>query len=230
MTCAELEIEKNDTAESVMPVINARTEQYIVAKVPPTNTDVSLALQSSGFRYIETLFCVSYRIGDKKPLPDICRPFADDVSYHIADEAETERLLGEMSSGKLFSTDRIALDPYFTREAAGRRYMYWTKDVLASGKAKIVICDYCGKSIGFDIAVDKGKYIDMILGGLFIENLDSGLGAVSAYGGLIYAYDFGKKKVVSHVSSNNFQMLRIDLMLGNSIKSLTSNFIKHNDL
>ncbi len=108
--------------------------------------------------------------------------------------------------------------------------MYWTKDVLASGKAKIVICDYCGKSIGFTVAVDKGTYYDMILGGLFLEFVNSGLGAANSYCGLLYTYESGKKKVISHVSSNNFQMFRIDLMLGNSIKSLTSNFIKHNDL
>jgi hypothetical protein len=227
VTCAEIEISASDTSNAVRNAVLSRHEQYLVAKVSPANTEVMFALQNMGFTYIETLFEVVYRIGKEKPMPEICRPFADDVGYHIADKAETERILEFVASGSLFSTDRIALDPYFSRKAAGQRYAYWMQDVLFSGKAVLLLCDYCGKSIGFTVAADKGSFLDMILGGAFPDTIGSGLGVVNAYCGLLYTYETGKKKVVSHVSSNNFQMFKIDIQLGNQVRTLTNNFILH---
>ena len=227
VSCAEIEIGKNDTPDEVIAAVNARKEQYLVAKVAPAKVDVMFALQKCGFNYIETLFRIENNIGNERPVLDICRSAEEDAGYHIASDSETEDLLSEIRTGAVFSTDRIALDPFFSREAAGRRYAGWIEDVLGAGNASVIIGEYHGDSIGFNVVVDKGRKSDAILGGAFGKYLDSSMGVINAYCGLLRAYDAGIKKVISHVSSNNLQMLRINLMLGNKIKELTYNYIRH---
>jgi len=67
----------------------------------------------------------------------------------------------------------------------------------------------------------------MLLGGLFHDWLESGLGFVNSYSGIMVAYEQGARKLKSHVSSNNFTMLRLHMLFGMQVRSMTDNYIRH---
>lgn len=227
VSCAECTVTKNDSAEMVIKALAEQTAQYIVVKVAAGNADVMLSLQSNGFRFIESLFTVEYDLKGGITVPKLFKGMISDLSYHYADESEVEQILEQICSGAVFSSDRIALDPHFSREAAGQRYAYWIRDVLSSGKAFLIVTDYKGVGIGFHVIVEKGRVCNPILGGLFPQYLDSGYGPLNPYTCFACACDRQKYKVVTHVSSNNFQMLKINQLYNCKITDVTNTFIKH---
>ena len=91
----------------------------------------------------------------------------------------------------------------------------------------MIITEYNGDNVGFNIIIDKGKYYDGFLGGLYTEYLNSGLGFANVNAAVNAVFDLGGRKMISGVSSNNFQMLKLHMMFGLKIKKLTYNLIKH---
>ncbi len=225
--CFEIEIGKNDSVEAVLDTIHARNEKYFVAKVLAGRADVLLALQKEGFQFIEMNFQTEIELSEKPNPPAICANLIERTGYHIGDEKEAERVIDEIRAGNIFSTDKVALDPFFSQKIAGQRYAFWTQDVLASDKAKLIITEYSGEDVGFNIVIDKGRYYDGFLGGLFTDYLNSGLGFANVYASLNAVFNLGGRKIFSGVSSNNFQMLKLHMMFGMKIKRLTYNLIKH---
>lgn len=227
VSCVEIEIRKTDEVSDVIKEIRNRTEQYQVIKSPVGRTDMAFAIQKEGFSYIETMFETTRRLVERPVPPEICEPFIKNIDYHIASNAEVKPVLDEINKGSIFTTDRIALDPYFSKQLAGRRYALWMEDVLKDKRASMIISSYKGENIGFSIHIDKGSFYDMVLGGLFHDWLESGLGFVNSYCGIMAAYEQGAKRLKSHVSSNNFTMLKLHLLFGLQISSMTDNYIKH---
>lgn len=227
VTCIEAEVEKQDNPEEVLALLSSRNEEYHVVKVPPGRTDIMLELQKQGYSYIESLFQTEHHLSQGLIVPEKLRKFEAQIEYHIAEPKETELVISFISSGSIFSTDRIALDPFFSRELAGKRYAYWMKDVLSSDSGRLYITKYKGDSIGFNAYIDKGEYYIGFLGGLLPAYLDSGFGVLNMYAGTQIIHKQKIKKVISHVSSNNLQMLKLHLLFGNQITNITDNFIKH---
>ena len=228
VTCLELEIEKNDSVEEVVKVINDDDHEYVVAKVIVGRMDILSLLQEKGYIFLETLFETEIDLRKKPQMPEICRKIINDhVGYHIACLAEIDSVIKEIKKGEIFSTDRIALDSFFSKRLAGQRYANWTKDVMDSGKAKMIITEYDSKSIGFNVLIDKGNIIDGMLGGLFSDYLNSGLGFANAGVAVNSAYDLGAKKMISHVSSNNFQMFKLHMLFGLHVKRINYVLIMH---
>ena len=54
VTCAEIEVEGNDSPEDLMPLLRMRSEQYLVVKVSSENYAAVTALQREGFMFIES--------------------------------------------------------------------------------------------------------------------------------------------------------------------------------
>ena len=228
VTCTEIEIEKNDSLPEILNAVAERTEQYIVVKILHGRTDVLFALQDLGFHFIETLFTTEVSLKEKPVFPAVCSNLIQNISYHVATPEDQRRVLDEVKSGRIFSTDRIALDPDFSNELAGQRYAFWIEDIMAKEGSKMIITEYENKSIGFNVFATKGKICEGLIGGLFFDYLDSGLGFANNYAGLLAGHDFWGTKTVSHVSSNNFQMFKLHLFSGMNIKSLVYVLIKHN--
>lgn len=229
VTCVEIEIEKSDGISQVIDVLRARNEQYQVVKMATGRPDMAFALQDEGFRYIETLIETGRRFRGRPETPELCRRFEKDISYHYANDAEMARVIAEIRKGDIFATDRISLDPAFSKALAGRRYALWMQDLLAGGKASMVISCYRNEAIGFSIHHNRGSYYDMVLGGLLPEYLDSGYGFVNSYCGINAVYEEGAKVIRSHVSSNNVTILKLHLMFGMQVKSLSDVFIRHRE-
>lgn len=225
--CFEIEIGKNDTVEEVLSVIHSRSDKYFVAKVIVGRTDILLALQTEGFQFIETNIQTEIDLVDKPVPPSICANLVKNAGYHIGNTDEVEHAINEIREGHIFATDKVALDPYFSQKIAGQRYSYWSQDVMKSDKAKMIITEYNGENVGFNIIIDKGRYYDGFLGGLYTEYLNSGLGFANVNAAVNAIFDLGGKKMISGVSSNNFQMLKLHMMFGLKIKKMTYNLIKH---
>lgn len=225
--CFEIEVGKNDTIKEVLDTVHSRNEKYFVAKVLAGRTDVLLALQADGFHFIEMNIQTEIDLRERPKPPAVCAKLINHAGYHIGDDNEIEKVIAEIRKGSIFATDKISLDPYFSQEIAGRRYAFWSQDVMASGKAKMIITEYEGADIGFNIVIDKGTYYDGFLGGLFTPYLNSGLGFANVNAAVNSVYDLGGKKMISGVSSNNFHMLKLHMMFGLRIKRLTYNLIKH---
>ena len=189
--------------------------------------DAIFTLQKHGFQFIETMFETEKNLEDKPKAPEICRSLTRHISYHYATNQEKECVIQDIKKGLIFNTDRIALDPDFSLEMAGNRYALWAMDVLKKSNAMMVITEYQGKDVGFNVLVDKGKYYDGMLGGLFPIYLKSGLGFANIHVALNSAYDAGAKRMISHVSSNNFQMFKLHMLYGLSIKRMTYNLVRH---
>ena len=222
--CFEIEIGKNDTVDEVLSTIQSRTERYFVAKVLAGRADILLALQAEGFQFIETNIQTEIDLSERPVPPSICAHLIKNAGYH---DQEISRAIDEIRAGHIFATDKVALDPFFSQKIAGQRYSFWSQDVMASGKAKMIITEYDGENVGFNIIIDKGTYYDGFLGGLYTDYLNSGLGFANVNAAVNSVYDLGGRKIISGVSSNNFQMLKLHMMFGLKIKRLTYNLIKH---
>ena len=227
VSCLEMEADKRDSVTEILSVLQGREEQYQVVKVASGRADISFALQDIGFRYIETLFETGVVLKDKPVIPDVCRNLIKYTDYHTATDEEEKELIRLIKTGSIFTTDRIALDPSFSIELAGQRYAFWLEDLLCSGKETVFIAEYKHKCIGFNTYVERENYYDGVLGGLYPEYIGSGLGFVNAWCGMNACYEHGARKIKSHVSSNNFTMLQLHLMLGMKIEKIVNTFVKH---
>ncbi len=228
VSCAEIEVGKTDTVSEVVDELGKRTEQYLVVKAPPGRTDLSFAIQNEGFRYIETMFELGCMFKDRPETPEICRRYVKDIGYHRASESETEHVFNEIRKGEIFSTDRISLDPAFSKQLAGKRYALWMEDVLSKGNATLSITSYQQEDIGFDIHVNKGRYFELLLGGYFTEYHGCGFGFAGEYVTINAAYADGAREIKTHVSSNNPYALRMHMLFGLQMRSLTDVYVKHN--
>lgn len=228
VTCAEANVDAADLAEDVIRQLLARPEQYLVVRVPHSRPDLLLSLQQNGFTYIETMLQTEITMKQPVPMPAKCEGLRKYIRWRTADAEETAAIIETVRAGNIFSTDRIALDPYFSPALAGRRYAFWLEDLAAAGKTAFLLSQYDGRDIGFNAVTDKGSYFDGVLGGLFPEYLGSGLGFANAYCSYAGSYDLGARRMISHVSANNFSMLQLHLMFGMRVTDVKSCLIRHN--
>ena len=228
VSCVEIEIARNDRAEDVMEAIQAREEQYQVVKLPSGRVDLLFPLQDIGFKYIESAIATGMPLSKKPVMPERYASIASRIIGHVATADEVGDLLAMIERGEIFTTDRIALDPAFGREVAGRRYANWTRDLLAAG-ATLVVSEYDGQRFGFSVdqLSENGKEWHSILGGNFPDNHGEGLAAVGMCKTILKAYSCGSRRFVSAVSSNNLPILKIHLECGLKIKSISDVLIRH---
>ena len=227
VTCIEMEIGKQDAVPDIEQVISERTEQYQVAKVSAGNVAAVFALQKHGFQFIETLFQTEISLEKRPEPPELYRKLQLDAGYHTASDSEQEAAIAQILRGDIFSTDRVALDPVFSHALSARRNALWAQDALTGKNAAMIITEYRGQNVGFNILADKGSYCDGLLGGLFAEFQNTGTGFANVYSALNAAHDMGAKKMISHVSSNNFQMYKLHLLYGMRVTHMTYNLVKH---
>lgn len=227
VTCIEIGIGKNDSSADIERILDERNEQYQVAKVGVGNIGALITLQKRGFQFIETLFETEIFLDKRPDDPSICKKFVQYAGYHAATKDEVIDAIRRVRQGDMFSTDRVSLDPVFSSKLAAQRYAYWAEDTMLKPNATMFIIEYMGENVGFNILVDKGSFCDGMLGGLFSEYISKGFGFTVPFASINAAYDLGAKKMISHVSSNNFQMYKLHLLYGMHVKRMTYTMVKH---
>ena len=222
----ELYVDSKETWNSIKDAVINRKEVYQVLHVSGGNTDVLLNATDFGFHPIETNFQLS-RKSSFINLPSIYSRFLEQTAFLDANEIETNYIINQIEHGEVFRTDKIARDPRFGNEIAGRRYSFWTKDVLNQG-AKLMILKYKNEVAAFDVLIDKGNGVaEAFLGGLVAKYQNSNLGLILVYQFTQYAFEYGFKKVITGVSSNNLSILKIHELLGYSVDCINYCLIKH---
>lgn len=199
--------------------------EYLVFRVPCNRSDIALILQGKGCLFIETAITLQNDLknifvdGKYKPLCNKC-------SWALMSDKDLTRLYDEIKAG-IFQTDRIYLDPYFSKEVAANRYVFWTQDLVAQNclPHKIIFGD---KVIGFflDKAQDDGS-TKGLLAGIYHEFLKTGLGFLVQYAGFARAKSINAPYRTLNVSSNNLPVIKINLELGAKINKLEYVLIKH---
>lgn len=226
VTCTEFEVSEEDDITEVESRIKVCTAEYQLAKVPVGNVRMQLMLQDNGFKFYETNIQLVRRITDLETLPGLYSRFEKAIGFRDATDEEVERILAEVADGKMFTTDKVALDPYFSPELSGRRYSLWARDILDKG-AKTVIGLYKGEIASFTIYEVKDGFFQAFIGGMLHEYRDKGLGFIPLYVTAKHISQLGGGILKTGVSSNNPSILRLQMMFGATIKNMTNIFIKH---
>jgi hypothetical protein len=216
VTCYEISITGNDELGVIKSAYDGVEEQdYMVVKIASTNSPAVRFFQEQGYSFIETAITMIHRMRDF-PLNEKLKALCEQCSWSMMQEADLEVLNRQIDKG-IFKTDRVCLDPVFTKEQAQNRYKMWIKDVLDRG-GEVYKVVYRGESIGFFCEP---------LAGVYDGYEEQGLGLCVQYAGLQNAVMHGKKIATTHISGNNPAVLRIMQSLGFQVKSIEYVFVKH---
>lgn len=221
---AEIKIEMGDSVSECRQNLATVNASYQVVKLPSGMIEMQRMLQDEGFYYMETLVKLKHDLKEC-PLNSVQKRLIQDASYKEMDDADLEYMFQKIDEG-LFTTDRIILDPYFTEKQAHDRYKGWLRDELSrTGKAYKLI--YKEDVVGFCVhrVEDKASY--GILGGMYPEYLQAGLGFLSLYGSIMIERDRKARCLIADVSTNNMASLRNEVAIGFRVMDVANVFVKH---
>lgn len=201
-------------------------QPYQVIKIPCSKTDLLLQAQAFGFVFMECQVQFKTELKDLY-LPKKYERLVKNVSYHDASDEEIEETIEKVRNGNMFTTDRIALDPYFSKEIAGKRYANWMNDLLQNGY-NVYIYTYKEEPFAWIIAdVKENQMADMIFGGNFQEKSWVGMGIAGHYATIKMARDKGALGLFYGVSTNNLRQIKTVLEFGSKINEIEYVLVKH---
>lgn len=229
---AEIQIDKGDEFDgNVVKQVN-QTYQYVVVKVPMNMPTMNFSLTAMGFTLIETQINISKRYKDFNFDDRLVRTVYNHVNTKsIESKGELDEIIAQITPD-MFSTDRIYLDPNFTREMSSKRYINWLRSDYEQGKAYIVKTYYDDINVGFGFDHIEDGVKHGVLGGIYEKYQDMGLGIMTAALPFIMAKKRNSPLTVfkTAVSSNNPSVWQFYNYLGFKIDKMTYVFVKHNDL
>lgn len=203
--------------------------QYLVVKVPAGKMDYILGLQSAGFTQIESQFKLS-KLTSSFNFDDVfIKSFAKKTEIlKIQSNDELQSILDMMTPG-MFSTDRISVDPSFGKEIGVKRYKNWVTAEYLSGNCNIVSIRYKGQLVGISMFRVNNSSCDVLLGGLFEQYQNVGLGFLTPLAPILYFRDklSSVLKFETSVSSNNFPVIEFYNYLNYKIENIYCVFVKH---
>ncbi len=223
----EVVCDGKETRDELIGVLEKVATPYSVLKMPVGNYNLLLVGQDCGYRVIELAIRLTANV-NRVYIPEIYRRFLPNLQVRVADKGMEEKVFDDILSGKIFSTDRIALDPHFSKELAGRRYYNWCKKMVENG-ANLAIAFYKDDPVAFNISSkpNEKKACNGLLGGVFPEALDRGLGFLVPFTQLESCKMMGGITAISSVSSNNPPILKIHNQYGYEIREMNYVLIKH---
>lgn len=155
--------------------------------------------------------------------------FNSQIHYRkLSIKKELEGFEAELDKG-LFNTDRIYLDPNFTKEQAAHRYKCWIKDEMERG-AELFEISYKENAIGFftQKQLDEKTYYPF-LAGLYPGNQEKvGLGFSVLAKPIEDVMKRGGRYISTYVSSNNLPIVKLHTQLGFLPNKICNVFVKHN--
>lgn len=199
--------------------------QYMVVKIPSSRYDLAMWIQSCGYIFIESAIGLEHNMKEITMSERIKRA-CDRCTWSVMDTLDEEQLYSEIEKN-IFRTDRIYIDPEFSKEQAANRYLLWVKDLINKGSKPVKVL-YDGKAVGFFLNSEKdNKVYDGLLAATYSGFEGTGMGYCIQYAGLKYAIESGARKYLGHVSANNPPVLKCLMNLGLSITDVDYIFIKH---
>jgi hypothetical protein len=206
-------------------LIREKGARYLVLKTQANKPELLFGLPQANYQFVETAFRLILRKADYKCPPFITRLDRNVEVRATTDLADLQRIYGEISAG-MFNTDRVAIDPRFSKELAARRYVGWIDSLVKQGTPIHEVLVQ-GKPVGFFLL----KRIDAdlaqgILTGLYEQYAPAGYGVLIMKKLNDAVWDAGYRTYLAQVSSNNGKALRTNLMFGSEIESFTYTYVK----
>jgi hypothetical protein len=225
VACLEVTLEAADRAEEVQNTLTQLKTQYLVVKAPAGRADLMFCLSEMHFTFIEAIVHITRKVDDLA-LSGIQKRVADSVSYDLMRENDMQILWDEIRNG-MYDTDRISLDPHFTKEQASNRYIGWIQDEVTRG-ADVYRLIYKNQSIGYFTMknLGDGAYYPF-LGGMYQSHRNSGLGFNVAYKAMCEIAERGGILDSTYISTNNDSAVRLHVGLGFRFEEITYVYIKH---
>lgn len=226
----EIEVNKDDVFNAELLLNSIKDFDYMVVKVPMNMSSFNIGLSKLGFTMIETQMMISksYNSFD----------FSDRLIKHIyphiwekeiLTEGDFEEMISKIDAD-MFTTDRIYIDPYFSKESSRNRYVNWMRTEFEKRTSIFseIIYDDISIGMGMKKEISSGVFYGS-LGGVYKEYASEGHGLAMATTGMIMAHKRNKpiKKVLTAISSNNVPMLQIYNYLNYKIEKMFYVFIKH---
>lgn len=210
----EIEFEETDVSDIVNSFETYDKYGYIVAKVPTNRIDLVHKLESNKFQFFESQISLSKRLTDKFVLPNYISEWTKKIDIELIEtSSQLKNIQSEISKG-LFDTDRIAIDPYFGKDVASKRYMNWISDEFQKNESSLYELIYQGNRLGFFLTKDiNDKTKDLLLGGIYNDYKNIGFGFSIIEKPIALAANQGKKKIITKISSNNVQVLNLYTLL-----------------
>jgi len=212
VTCVELTVEPSDDIGVIDQSLLQINAAYQVVKVPCSRPDVLFYMQSRGFLVAEVITKCSHD-GQLAPLTRVQQKILGSLSCGRASSSDLDLIFSELRRG-MFTTDRVAVDPKFGVEVAGRRYAGWLSDGLERG-ALVYKLSHKNLQVGFFVMESSTPLEwNATLGGIFPQYQRSGFGYFMNYLEILTAMEHGAKRVYTTFSSNNSAISAIHYALG----------------
>jgi hypothetical protein len=223
--CWEITLDENDDGREFEANRKQFETQYTVVKIPVKRIDLSMMLQKAGYYYIETMISCHHGAF----LPDLSRiqeRMITQMSYDVMTKEDLSHAYKEIRSD-MFLTDRVSLDPFFSRSQANERYIGWINDELERG-ADIYNIKYKNENIGFFAykTVEEGVYFPF-LGGMYPDKEIVGAGFAMEYFHLCELMKRKGKRILESISTNNKAAFSIPVQMGFVVDKLEAVYIKH---
>jgi hypothetical protein len=225
VACIEATVEASDTAADVRKTLAELKTQYLVVKVPAARPELMFAVSEMGCSFVEASIHITRKVSDLE-LSGMEKRLADSVSYAPMQDGDVEVLWDEIRNG-MYDTDRISLDPHFTKEQASNRYIGWIQDEMGRG-TDVYKLIYRNQSIGYFTMKDLGEGVCYpFLAGMYRSHRTSGLGFNIAYKPMCETAARGGTSISTYISTNNDSAVRLHVSLGFRFKEITYVYVKH---
>jgi GNAT superfamily N-acetyltransferase len=195
--------------------------EHVVLKIPSHQLDIIHYCESIGYSFIEQQFELSKRL-KKKDFPRTVEIIANDYRYEeVTTDENLQIILDEIDYG-IFDTDRIYLDPLLGPKYSSKRYKNWLRTMYADLQNKIYLIKDTDDNnyIGFYcINISDPHVCKGILGSVFHEYKNSGIGVLFIYFAVKYATEQGFRRYATAVSSHNIAVMNLYQLLSFQINS-----------
>lgn len=225
----EIQLSEQDTPEMIAAEearLVAEGAEYIVLKSPVNCPRLLFGLSQLGYTYVETVFHVEIRRSDYH-MPDGIARFDRGLSVVLReDPAQWEPVFDLIRTG-IFRSDRVSIDPAFSRELGGNRYANWLRQMLQKGGFLYEVMKG-DKPIGFFVITRKDETtVDPVLMAMYDEQNDRGMGALLHKKTLDTCFTHECRRLTSTIVSNNAKVLRVYVNAGATITDTLYTYVKH---
>ena len=208
-----------------MAQLSALSSGYQVVKVPVGRIDIMNSLHHAEFIFVESSINVEHDLNINNPEGLFAR-MVSACDYEKLETDEIDRVSSEIRSN-MFKTDRVYLDPEFTREQAANRYVDWMMDEVSRG-ASVYEMRLENVGVGFFLFREDAERIGYsALAGLYPSSKSLGFGNVLIYQVLVEGKKRHLRRINSHLSSNNLAILRNHIEQGFNVTNIQYVFVRH---
>lgn len=229
VTTQEITVEQNDSAEDLSRAIANLDSQYNVIKIPAGMMECISLAEDDGFRFAEAQIKMSGIV--KQVLPIAQNDLLRYKNYSVKTENSSEMFdfVADKIREGIFGTDRIALDPEFSKDIANKRYANWLLDLKENPDSHLQIMQKGSDIVGFNLNKKNGNQMDGLIGGLCKEFQNSALGIFWAASIFRNIAEYSPETTVwnASVSSNNYSIIKLWLHFGMNVSDISYVLVRH---